>query len=395
MQSTYQTWLAVCKHHKIPKDEWHLNGQYNYIEFRNGSRIDLLDLKYLPAEDPLYERFGSLEYSDGAIDEAGETHPLAREMLRSRLNRKLNKELGITPILFSTGNPKKNWTYQTYYKPWKEGRLADTIVFIQALYKDNPYIVEEYGKTLAQIKDKTMRARLLDGNWEYEDDPGNLIQFEAITDLFTNSLEEDDKKYLTADIARYGEDKTVVFIWNGWEVEKILYREKQGIHQTIEWIKILLRDNHIPYSRAIIDEDGIGGGVVDMLQGVRGFIANASPEKEEGSLNSIDEKRVYANLKTQCGYCLAEKINNREVAIKTEDTKIRAWITEDLEQIKEAHVDSDDKKRRLVPKDEIKITLGRSPDFGDNMLMRAYFEIKKPQEDTDFTQFRPKWISQR
>ena len=76
MQSTYVTWLKVCRFHNIPKDDWHLNGQYNYIEFiagaAKGSRIDLLDLKYLPTEDPLYERFGSVECSDGAIEEAGE-----------------------------------------------------------------------------------------------------------------------------------------------------------------------------------------------------------------------------------------------------------------------------------------------------------------------------------
>lgn len=53
MQSTYLTWVKVCAFHNIPRDDWKLNGQYNYIEFKNGSRIDLLDLKFLPT-DPLY-----------------------------------------------------------------------------------------------------------------------------------------------------------------------------------------------------------------------------------------------------------------------------------------------------------------------------------------------------
>src|SRR5438552_2965143 len=46
MQSTYVTWTKVCAHHRIPKADWKLNGQYHYIQFRNGSRIDLLDIKY-------------------------------------------------------------------------------------------------------------------------------------------------------------------------------------------------------------------------------------------------------------------------------------------------------------------------------------------------------------
>ena len=94
MTSTFITWCKVCKHHGIPAAMWKLNGQYNYIEFTNGSRVDLLDLKYLPS-DPLFERFGSLEYSDGAIEEAGEIHFLAYDVQKSRIGRHLNDEFNI------------------------------------------------------------------------------------------------------------------------------------------------------------------------------------------------------------------------------------------------------------------------------------------------------------
>jgi len=73
MASTYVTFQKVMRFHNLPKSCYKLNGQYNYIEFVNGSRIDLLDLKYLPS-DPLYERFGSLEFTGGFIEEAGEVH---------------------------------------------------------------------------------------------------------------------------------------------------------------------------------------------------------------------------------------------------------------------------------------------------------------------------------
>ncbi len=42
MISSYVTFIKVCKFHNIPEGTWKLNGQYNYIEFYNGSRIDLL-----------------------------------------------------------------------------------------------------------------------------------------------------------------------------------------------------------------------------------------------------------------------------------------------------------------------------------------------------------------
>ena len=46
MSSSYETFKKVCSYHKIPEGDWKLNGQYNYIEFFNGSKIDLLDVNF-------------------------------------------------------------------------------------------------------------------------------------------------------------------------------------------------------------------------------------------------------------------------------------------------------------------------------------------------------------
>lgn len=104
MQSSYVTFKKVCKWHNIPDSDWKLNGQYNYIEFVNGSRIDLLDLKELPA-DPLYERFGSLEFTGGWLEEAGEIKFRAFDVLKSRIGRHLNKEYSLPPKVLITCNP--------------------------------------------------------------------------------------------------------------------------------------------------------------------------------------------------------------------------------------------------------------------------------------------------
>lgn len=390
MQSTYVTWLKVCAHYNIPRDEWRLDGALHVIRFRNGSTIDLLDLKYLPSEDPLYERYGSLEYSDGAIEEAGEVHPLAHEVMKTRVGRWKNKELGINPSILDTGNPKKNWTYHLFYSPWKKGELPPEVKFIQALHKDNQYGEQGYGKNLDRIKDEVTRARLRDGNWEYENDPSALIKYASIADLFTNSVgddDTDDNLYMTADVARYGSDKTVVFLWKGWQVYKILWRELQGTDVTEEWLKGLARDEDIPYSHVMVDEDGIGGGVVDNMHGIRGFLAGASPverpedadEDEEILTNKPEQRRAFANVKTQCAYYAARKVNKHQASVRTNDVQIREWLTNDLEQIKEQNVDSED-KRQLVPKEEVKIVLRRSPDFGDNFIMRALFDLKPPKK---------------
>ncbi len=373
MMTTYVTWNKVCQHHRIPASDWKLNGQYNYIEFRNGSRVDLLDVDFMPS-DPLYERFGSLEYTEGDLEEAGEINFLGFDVLKSRVGRHLNKEFGLLPKIGLTANPSKNFLYALFYKPWKEGTLPADYAFIQALYGDNEHTADSYGSQLATITDKPTRERLMFGNWEYDDDPSALINYDAIIDLFTNTVPESNEKFLTADVARYGGDKIVIRLWRGLLNYKTLVFQKQGIDVTIGIIRDLLASEGIPYSHALIDDDGVGGGVTDILRGVKAFVNGSSP-LEPPTKSDDAPKEQYANLKTQCTYLFAEAVNAHRIAIRSNDVKERALTIEDLEQMKSKDADKDG-KRKIVPKEEVKLHLGRSPDFGDSLMMRMFFELQ-------------------
>lgn len=373
MQSTYVTWTKVCAFHKIPPQDWKLNGQYNYIEFRNGSRIDLLDVDFLPS-DPLFERFGSLEYTEGDLEEAGEIHFLAFDVLKSRVGRHLNKEYNLLPKIGLTANPSKNFLYSLFYKPWRDGTLPPEYAFIQALYSDNPHTADQYGQQLQTITDKATKERLMFGNWEYDDDPSALINYDAIIDLFTNTVPDSNEKYLTADIARYGGDKIVIRLWKGFLNYRTLTYQKQGIDITAQIIKDLLAAEQIPYSHCLVDDDGVGGGVTDILRGVRAFVNGSSPLEPKNKKDDAP-KEQYANLKTQCTYLFAEAVNAHRVAIRTEDAQEKELTIEDLEQMKSKDADKDG-KRKIVPKDEVKLHLGRSPDYGDSLMMRMFFELQ-------------------
>jgi phage terminase large subunit len=370
MQSTYLTWCKVSSYLGIPDKSWKLNGQYNFIEFDNGSRIDLLDLKFLPS-DPLYERFGSLEYTDGAIEEAGEIDFKAYDVLKSRVGRHMNEEIGVHPTTLITGNPKKNWTYATFYRPYKENRLPKGTVFVQALYQDNRYTAESYGHQLSLITDKQTKERLMLGNWEYDDDPSTLINYDAIIDMFSNSVPNDPDKFLTVDVARFGQDQSVIMLWEGLKVVKTLTYPQNTITRLTDEIRGICRDDSVPYSHVVIDEDGVGGGVVDGLWGVKGFVANSVPVDNPAT----GDKENFQNLKAQCYYKLAEYINSHKISFQTQDVKIREQLIEELEQVKTKDADKDGKKK-IKPKDEVKEILGRSPDFSDTLMMRMYLELE-------------------
>lgn len=360
MMSTFVTWVKVCKKYGVPPTDWWLNGKYNYIQFFNGSRIDLLEAKFYPS-DPMFERFGSLEYSDGAIEECGEIHPLAYDVLKTRIGRHLNAEMGIRPTMALTGNPKKNWTYSNFYLPYKNGTLPPGKAFIVAKYLDNPYTREVYKRQLEGIKDKSTKERLMHGNWEYEDDPTCILDAIDINNIFTNiQIVSDPRKpeprFIVVDAARFGSDRAIIVVWEGLRIIEYTVKDWSAITDLQAIVNAYRVKHKIPASSVVVDEDGVGGGLVDNL-GCTGFVAQSKPEDA-----------AYYNLKCECGYKLGEVIKDIYFACDISDTD-RDSIIQELGMLKTYKSDQDN-KLRILPKEKIKEVIGHSPDWLDVFLMR-------------------------
>ncbi len=136
MESTLTTFYKVFKAYEIDNSLYHFNGGYNYFQFYNGSRIDFIALAKSPS-DPFFETLGSIEYTSGWIEEAGEVCFDAYDTLRTRINRQMNDEYGILGKLFITCNPKKNWMFRTFYEPWKKGTLGEKKYYMPCLVQEN------------------------------------------------------------------------------------------------------------------------------------------------------------------------------------------------------------------------------------------------------------------
>lgn len=366
-KTTLNSFFEVCKMQGIKADiHYKYNAQESIFHLVNGSQILLADLASYPS-DPEFDSLGSLEITGAFVDEAPQITDKAKNIVKSRIRYKLD-EFKIIPKMLMCGNPSKNWAYYDFYQPAKENRLRTDRQFIQALVTDNPYISPHYIESLKGL-DKNSRARLLDGDWEYDDDPAVLISYEKILDCFTNEFIERGETHITADIARFGSDSTVIGIWHGMRVKLYQYRGK-SVTEVADLIKSFQRQYMVPNSRTICDEDGIGGGVVDLLM-CEGFVNNSRPL--ENPLTHEDDN--YANLKSQCYFRLAERINKGELFIDCNITEIKAAIIQELEQVKQHNMDKDG-KRQVLPKDKVKELIGRSPDFSDTLMMREWFELK-------------------
>jgi phage terminase large subunit len=348
---------------------YRFNAQTHQIDFRNGSMILLKDLYQYPA-DPNFDELGSLEITDCFIDEANQITEKARNIVKSRIRFRLD-EYGLIPKSLYTCNPSKNWVYNDFYKPHRQGELPKSKKFVQSLIDDNPFISKHYRENLLQL-DENSKQRLLYGNWEYDNDPTTLIQYEKILDCFTNSFIDSGDGFITCDVARFGSDSTVIGLWSGRRC--VLYRYRGlSVAETASRIQRLQAEHKIPNSNTIADEDGVGGGVVDIL-GCKGFVNNSRPLPNP--ITREDEN--YQNLKSQCYFRLAERINKGGIYIDCKDIDMKASIIQELEQVKQYNMDKDG-KRQVLPKDKVKEVIGRSPDFADTLMMREWFDLSKQE----------------
>lgn len=360
-ETTLNTFFELASELGV-SNQFTLNSQSSVIRWNNGSEILLKDLFLYPS-DPNFDSLGSLEICGAFIDECNQVVFKAWQIVTSRCRYKL-KEFGIIPKMLGTCNPAKNWTYKEFYEPNKAKSLKPYRKFIQALPTDNPHLHESYLKSLLNL-DKNSKERLYYGNWEYDDDPNALCDYDNILAIFKNDHIKGGTKYLTADIARLGSDSAIVGVWNEWrliEVHVFDISRTTDIQSCIEAMRV---KHGIPKKNCIADEDGVGGGVVDNC-GILGFVNGAKAMGEEN----------YFNLQSQCCYKLAEMIQENGIYIECDlSGNQQDEIVEELEQLKSYELDKDG-KLRILPKSKIKENIGRSPDWRDMLMMRARFDLK-------------------
>ncbi|QCR23781.1 phage terminase large subunit [Pontibacter sp. SGAir0037] len=361
-ETTLNTFFEICKLQGVSTSVYRYHQQDNIIYFSNGSQIILKDLFLYPS-DPNFDSLGSLEITGGFVDECNQIVQKAWQIVKSRIRYKLD-EFNLIPKLLGSCNPAKTWVYTYFYKPFKEKALEPFKAFIQSLLSDNPHVSKHYRDNLLTL-DKASKERLLFGNWEYDQDPAKLMDYEKIIDCFTNDFVPGGKKYITADIARFGADSSIILLWDGFRVVGIKVLKGASVTEVAAAIREMARQHHIPLSQVVVDEDGVGGGVKDILR-CKGFLNGSKALQGEN----------YANLKSQCYFKMAERVQADGLYIQCEDPALKEKIIEEMEQVKQKDMDKDGKKA-VIPKEEVKEILGRSPDLSDALMMREIFELTK------------------
>lgn len=188
------------------------------------------------------------------------------------------------------------------------------------------------------------------------------------------------------DVARFGDDTTVIAPAKGGYVEKLIQWGKVDTSITTERIiqHISLHD-----FRAIlrVDDIGVGGGVSDQLNKLK----RERPDKYmfkvhrvNASAGTTNPEKWY-NLRTEMYDRLADLFINHEIAIPDDED-----LVSELATIRVKYVGKDNQIKQVEAKSSIKDRLKRSPDKADAVMMAMYdapigtWEELSPSKAEDF-----------
>ena len=203
-----------------------------------------------------------------------------------------------------------------------------------------------------------------------------LLSYETIDDLWTNNHVKPGLRYITADIASLGSDKFIVKVWSGFRIIDRQEYTKLEPDAITNVLKDAANKFQVPRSRIIYDADGLGIFLKGYLKGAVPFHNGASPIQKKSAKYKVN----YKNLKSQCAYLLAQKINKGEMFYECKmDLETQTAIIQELECLQSYNTDADGKVQ-ILPKKKIRETIGRSPDDLDTLIMRMYPTVKPPRK---------------
>lgn len=300
-----------------------------------------------------------------------------------------------------------------------EGVKPKSITFIPGSIYGNKILLQNDPGYLAALMSlpQDEQNKLLRGNWKVRTDGMALYNSASVPSIFSNYLSMPlgsvaPTRYITADIAKFGRDWTVIYAWVGWEIVGCVVLKVNDSTEAVEAIEFLRRKFNVMEHNVLVDQNGVGGDVLALRPNYVGFLNNGVPLDDPNT----QIKENYENLKTQVYYRSANRVNagglrvslNQDntwiyesvetgtfvsgnatynhVRHNTTKTKLRGKVIDikdlivaDLRAIRKVEVDPT-KRLRINNKDSQKILLGgRSPDFGDPVAMREYFELKAPR----------------
>lgn len=311
-----------------------------FIEFRNGSRI-----YYGGLGDDIraIEKLKSMELSAWGCDQVEEISEQFFHMLNSRLR------LNIPNIQYKawlTCNPTSNWVRQRFI----ENALQDH-AFVPSLVKDNPYIPSDYEERLRESLPEELVEAWINGNWDIIADENQLFKYDDITQAMTRKASKDGEPIYAVDVARYGQDESVVSKRQG---DTITFEKIFSKKSTMETAGITIKQTGFDLSAQIkVDSIGVGAGVVDRLKeqhyNVQEIVGSAKAKEDKTYKNKRAENFfTFRKLLPQLSIPNDKKLKAQMMAIRYRVLSDGLLIIESKDEIRKRGLPSPDRLDAVV-----------------------------------------------
>ena len=231
----------------------------------------------------------------------------------------------------------------------------DDVQVLTVNWRDNPWFPETLNAERKEAKDTMSRDEYL-RIWEgipYESAENAVMSRADIDEAMSRQASTDGGIVVGADIARFGDDRTVFIKRQGLQVVGVKVLEKKDTQESASVLFDFAQGGKI-----IIDDTGVGGGVTDRLKKLG---ANVIPINFGGKAQN---KNKYPDIISEMWFCLADQIKN-------------IGIPRDLELMAELagryYKYTNDERRKVESKEEYKKRTGRrSPDKADALILAFY-----------------------
>ena len=267
--------------------------------------------------------------------------------------------------LLLCGNPTQN--IGTFKRAFHEDR--DLYYTIKVNCMDTDRVASAYCQRLIRqygMDSDVVRVRVL-GEFP-KSEPDGLIPLELVEAAMMRDLDIDYNSMLHvgADIARFGDDETIFVPRIAGKTLGLFHYTKQDTTTTagklLNITKNLMRDYNKPYATIRIDDDGVGGGVTDMLrETIREQRLNIDVIACHNGGSPID-KEHYANWATEQWCNLKQRLLDGDIEIPNDD-ELSAQLSTRKYSI--------DRRGRIILEDKktYKKRIRRSPDRADALIL--------------------------
>lgn len=347
------------------------NGERNRAElhrgdatyaYKNGSEVIFMGCN--TEDDPELNDLKGLEVTFIVLEEANELHEKVFDTSFERAGRWLNKEFDIPPLVICTTNPSNNWVKHRFYEPWSEGQLKAPFYFQQALPHHNPHLPKSYIENLEYLPEAEYE-RMVKGNWDYSDIPNLLTPYVH----FKTCIAREDEllnrkpKYLGIDVAREGNDKTILCF--GDELGILFFEEYRHdkCRKTAPIIKRHKSDFELEDSNIIFDANGNGAAMEEALN-EQGIFATLFKSQEKAQSAPEMKNYIFRNKRAEAAWMFRRDVYREEI--------LYPFHKEFQKQCLAIKYKMPDNYICIESKEKIKKELGYSPDYHEAGVMMNY-----------------------